>query len=415
VKTRSIISAAAAATIFATATLLAAEPPLTSEAAVIASLKWLAEQQHADGSWSFRGDFANPGKCRSKTGATGIVLLPLLCADYTRLEAMDNTKFLIEALRTAGTGPDDEAMKRALNFVSRCQNLDAEDYITPLIRTAVRKGTDFLIEQMKTTSQGGDLRGEGGELLWQAMATWALCKGYGGPLAECGVPSKDDKMLQARGDKKLRGPAQQAIDFVLAMQDPKAGGWAPRKGELPSTVLTAWQISALKSGHTACLDVPHDSIKDAIRYLDSVQVEKGARYGETCPQDVDDRATAAALLMRMYLGRVWKDTPLEIGVAHISEVGPSRNDVVYNYFGQYLQRHWGGQQWREWNTDLRGLLVNTQQTDGAEAGSWFNPNDVNAADGGRLFQTALNTLILEIYHQPIRGRGGCALYDDDPE
>jgi len=44
---------------------------------------------------------------------------------------LSNTSFLIEALRAAGTGPDDEAMKKALIFVSRCQNLETEDNTTP--------------------------------------------------------------------------------------------------------------------------------------------------------------------------------------------------------------------------------------------------------------------------------------------
>jgi squalene-hopene/tetraprenyl-beta-curcumene cyclase len=39
---------------------------------------------------------------------------------------LSNTGFLVEALRAAGTGPDDEAMKKALVFISRCQNLESE-------------------------------------------------------------------------------------------------------------------------------------------------------------------------------------------------------------------------------------------------------------------------------------------------
>ena len=39
---------------------------------------------------------------------------------------LSNTSFLIEALIAAGNGPDDEAVKKALIFVSRCQNLETE-------------------------------------------------------------------------------------------------------------------------------------------------------------------------------------------------------------------------------------------------------------------------------------------------
>lgn len=37
---------------------------------------------------------------------------------------LSNTQFLVDALKAAGAGPDDEAMKKALIFVSRCQNLE---------------------------------------------------------------------------------------------------------------------------------------------------------------------------------------------------------------------------------------------------------------------------------------------------
>ena len=45
---------------------------------------------------------------------------------------LSNTHFLIDALRAAGAGPDDEAMKKALIFVSRCQNLESEHNTLPL-------------------------------------------------------------------------------------------------------------------------------------------------------------------------------------------------------------------------------------------------------------------------------------------
>lgn len=43
---------------------------------------------------------------------------------------LSNTHFLIEALRAAGNGPDDESLKKALIFVSRCQNLESEHNAT---------------------------------------------------------------------------------------------------------------------------------------------------------------------------------------------------------------------------------------------------------------------------------------------
>ena len=47
---------------------------------------------------------------------------------------------------------------------------------------------------------------------------------------------------------------------------------------------------------------------------------------------------------------------------------------------------------------MRKQLVDSQIKEGDEAGSWWNPDDVRAAEGGRFFQTAINTLMLEVYY-----------------
>jgi len=44
---------------------------------------------------------------------------------------LSNTSFFIDALKACGRGPDDEALQRALIFVSRCQNLETQHNTTP--------------------------------------------------------------------------------------------------------------------------------------------------------------------------------------------------------------------------------------------------------------------------------------------
>jgi squalene-hopene/tetraprenyl-beta-curcumene cyclase len=43
---------------------------------------------------------------------------------------LSNTSFLIDALKSVGRGPEDEALQKALIFVSRCQNLETEHNTT---------------------------------------------------------------------------------------------------------------------------------------------------------------------------------------------------------------------------------------------------------------------------------------------
>jgi squalene-hopene/tetraprenyl-beta-curcumene cyclase len=50
---------------------------------------------------------------------------------HSKRPDLSNTSFLIDALKACGRGPEDEAMKKALVFVSRCQNLETEYNTTP--------------------------------------------------------------------------------------------------------------------------------------------------------------------------------------------------------------------------------------------------------------------------------------------
>jgi squalene-hopene/tetraprenyl-beta-curcumene cyclase len=43
---------------------------------------------------------------------------------------MSNTSFFLDALKSCGAGPEDEAIQKALKFVSRCQNLETENNLT---------------------------------------------------------------------------------------------------------------------------------------------------------------------------------------------------------------------------------------------------------------------------------------------
>jgi len=54
-------------------------------------------------------------------------------AGYGRNKRPDlsNTNFFLDALKAAGDGPDDEAVKKALIFVSHCQNLESEHNTLP--------------------------------------------------------------------------------------------------------------------------------------------------------------------------------------------------------------------------------------------------------------------------------------------
>jgi hypothetical protein len=115
--------------------------------------------------------------------------------------------------------------------------------------------------------------------------------------------------------------------------------------------------------------------------------------------------TAVGLLCRMYLG--WKrDNPaLKAGVEHLAKKGPHPGDIYYNYYATQVLHHWGGDLWNTWNLKMREELVSTQIKEGPGAGSW-DVKDPHGYAGGRLYQTTLSLLTLEVYyrHLPIYRR-----------
>ena len=104
----------------------------------------------------------------------------------------------------------------------------------------------------------------------------------------------------------------------------------------------------------------------------------------------------------MYYG--WKqDNPaLQKGIEFLDRNGPS-GDMYYNYYATQVMCHYGGDPWKRWNERMREQLVRKQiKGEGHDKGSW-TPGGGVSASGGRLYETSLYIMTLEIYyrHQPI--------------
>jgi len=344
-----------------------------SEDAVARGLRWLEVHQNRDGSWHFNLVGGNLDACTCRDSST-------------------------VATTTAATG------LALLAFLGRGNTHQSGEY-----RHCVKDGLYYLMSRLKLTANGGDLRGKlHGQMYDQGIAAIVLAEAYA-----------------LTRDKELEEAAQQAIDFIVFAQHKAGGGWRYSPGMPGDTTVTGWQMMALKSGQMAYLHVPGDTIQRAIKFLDSVQLDKGARYGYMRQyNDGQPRATSAiGLLLRMYTG--WnKDHPtLRQGVELLSKQGPrisgkswagaktnparhltqgSGTDMYYNYYGTQVMHHWGGNQWENWNYVLREYLIETQASDGHESGSWYFAGG-HGKQGGRLYNTCLAVMTLEVYyrHLPI--------------
>ena len=314
-----------------------------TEAAVARALQWIARHQLPNGAWSFDHRLANhpngkdPGRLRDAyNGATGLALMCFLGAGHTHKKGK--------------------------------------------YKNTVRRGLYYLVGRMNR--QTGSLHEPGGNMYSHGIAAIALCEAYA--------------MTRDRG---LRGPAQAAVNFICYAQDPVGGGWRYQPRSPGDTSVVGWQFMALKSGHMAYLAIPPKTIQGAIHFLNSVQTDSGAFYGYTSPGR-GPATTAVGLLCRMYTGWKHEEPALQRGVEALLKMQDrqKRNPYFYYYAAQVLH-HYGGEEWEQWNRKMRPWLVETQEKEGHEAGSWyFGGGHANEA-GGRHYVTCLNCMTLEVYYR----------------
>lgn len=341
-----------------------------TEQAVERGLDFLARHQSADGSWELhnfgqgRAAYASAGLAtmEANTAGTGLALLAFLGAGYTHSD-----------------GKYAPIVEKGLGYLLKNQKADGDLFVPP--RTGAAEANTWLYSH--------------------GIASIALCEALG--------MSRDDEML--------KDPAQRAIDFIVAAQNPELGGWRylPRVGS--DTSVSGWQLMALKSAERVGLTVPPRCYELVTKWLDFAQGVNGdpTRYAYMPQSDQEHQRvvsrvmTAEALLMRQYLG--WnRNHPNLTGGAdflltQLPTVGDASNpqrDSYYWYYATQVMFHMKGEHWQRWNDKLRPILVDTQVMDGPLGGSW-NPGgevpDRWSGPGGRVYVTAMHLLMLEVYYR----------------
>lgn len=325
-----------------------------SERAASAALSWFARHQWDDGHWQFdppvdaKRAFDNTGTWNSPTAATSLALLTFLAAGQTH----------------ESRGPYKGTVHYGMYW---------------LVRRQIRNGNFAHECELPMISH--------------AMATIASSESYG-----------------ITGDKVLGAAATAAVEFIVASQDTDTGGWG-EPDEPPSLAVSVWQIMALRSAALAGLSVPEDCLKKATHYLDSLEASDHVRFSDVQASDPSDSATARGVLARLQLSRKWQpnridqDDDAAIASKFAESVRwwrakePFTNDATANFFATTFLHDLPGPEWDAWNRAVRRSLIESQIKLDAPTGSWWNPNDVQAKLGGRLYVTAMNCLTLEVYYR----------------
>jgi hypothetical protein len=346
--------------------------PATEEA-IERGLAYLASIQNNDGSWSLQGH-GSEVVLRSDTAATGLCLLAFQGAGYTHRQhqyadtVSRGLKFLLDNQRTSGD-------------LYRRENKISNDNVA---------------------------------LYSHGIAALALCEAYG--------------MTQ---DPELKSPAQDSIRFIAGTQHARRGGWRYTPQVSSDTSVTGWMMMALKSGQLAGLEVPQNSYQGIDQWLDRAQGEGGRmdryRYNPFAPNTAAQRhgrvptptMTAVGMLMRMYMGWRRDNRSMQSAADYLLEYPPQmgtkrspKRDGYYWYYATMVMFHMGGDHWKQWNQQLKRVLLESQITEGEEAGSWDPVRPVPdrwSPQAGRIYVTTMNLLNLEVYYRHL------PIYDDSAE
>jgi hypothetical protein len=247
--------------------------------------------------------------------------------------------------------------------------------------------------------------GERGEkyLYNHAIAALALSEAYGMTLSQ-----------------PLREPAQKAIDFLVAAQNPGRGWrYAARSGESDTSV-TGWAVMALKSAEMSGLQFPKSAYDGAIAWLNEA-TEPGGHYrsgytrvgtgkvfvpGKNELFDHHESMSAVSVMSRIFIQK--KREPalaaVELLLSDLPAWKPGAVDFYYWYYASLALFQYdgpGGAAWKTWNEPMKAALVPTQKTAtaGCENGSWDPAADRWGFEGGRVYATAINCLTLEVYYR----------------
>ncbi len=182
---------------------------------------------------------------------------------------------------------------------------------------------------------------------------------------------------------ELRGTLERAVKLIINTQN-NEGGWRyqPQKNDADLSV-TICQIMALRAARNAGITVPKSVADRCVQYVkecQDIRGEGGFQY-QRRPGPVGFARTAAGVVA-LYSAGVYEGEAVDKGLKYLLArkpggrfAFPDRDMQIHYYYGHYYaaQAMWtaGGQYWREWFPAIREELLRPNahlQPDG----SWYD-------------------------------------------
>ena len=350
-----------------------------TESSVLAALRWLARHQGPDGGWAAEGFHAQckgaqcggAGERDYDIGVTGLSLLAFLGAGYSQISK--DIKF------------DPAFPDQPLDFGQ-----------------VVKKGLRYLLAHQDPEGCIGE---RGMKYMYNhCVASLAISEAYG-----------------MTGSAPLKDPAQKAIDFVVASQNPGKGWRYSAKCGDNDTSVSGWAIMALKSAEMSGLVFPTSAYDGAMAWLNESTDATGGypRTGYNGPKtgkvyvpgkneqfDHHESMSAVSVMSRIFMQKKRSDalTAVQLLTSDLPEWKANKVDSYYWYYASLALFQFDGPEgpmWKKWNEPMKNAIVPAQATgkDGCMNGSWNPEVDRWGFEGSRVYGTALNAMSLEVYYR----------------
>jgi hypothetical protein len=393
-----------------------------TEKAVLEGLRWLVRHQNEDGSWGgeeFRQRCTEGKPCvpaeheltpKAKEGLTGLALLCFLGAGLNH----DSKQTVVDTAMGKKYRMGDVVTK-GLKFLKDCQRED------------------------------GGFAANPGLLYNDILATMALTEAYG-----------------LSRNRAWKGPAEKGVAFIVAAQKkhPELGtlwGWRywgqqeidARKAagtmsdadhwmesKNADISVTCWAVMALKSAELSGIEVPHEAYEGAMAFTEWVSKPDGL-VGYTTPEIAGQAIggpgdhfkyhvgtmSALSMLVRTFSRKSLDDPFLEEAAKHIVKDLPEISkdkltvDYYYWYYASMALNQFDGpdsprknsKYWGPWNESMKEAVLALQDAskdrDLCARGGWL-VDDRWSHGVGAIYNTAINTLTLEVYYRFENAFGG---------
>ncbi len=351
-----------------------------TEGCVQSGLDWLIRHQAEDGSWSSECLGAKRRKAQSRCEEAGPCTIP------GQNFVMSQTGLALLALQAAG------------NYESNQEKYSNE----------VKRGLDWLVEHQRPDGAlVGPLSGDDGNyrqsyMYEHAMAAFALAEA-------CAV-----RKAQGKEDSpNLRSAAQNAVYFIERNQH-NDGGWryTPQKQERSDTSVSGWAMLALKSAKEAEIPVSQETLDKTRYFFKSCETTDGLTSYQSGESARSDALTAVGMLTQLLLLKEPGAPLVSTSAKHLALQAERYGNLVrhgtaefYTLYNATLAMYQaGGDNWNQWNDAVRDAVVaNQTQGTGCDRGSWDPRGTFGNNQGGRIYSTALATLMLEVYYRFSRG------------